>query len=110
MAPKDCSTPVESTDSPEELGPLSPDNQSVSSDDSASTMENILNDVDFNLKVIDDEYVCTVDVTGLGIANTDIMLDLPEDWLYMDMDTETLLGAFLEWEIPIILAALQDQN
>ena len=96
MALKDLSTPMESPDSPKVFGPLSPDDDSVSSDDSASTVENVLNDVDFHLEFINGNYVCVVDVTGLGVPNVDFVLDLPDGWLEMHMDTETLLEAFLE--------------
>ena len=108
MAPHDASTPVESPDSPD--GQTLPLDNVDPTTSTASTVENPLNDVDFNLELINDEFVCTVDVTGLGIPDMDIVLDLPEGWLDMAMDTETILETFLEWEIPIILAALQDQN
>ena len=73
-------------------------------------LENPLENVEFVLEFdsLTEEYVCSVDVSGLGIPDMDISVDLPEDFLSMDMDPEVLLETFLNWELPHILEALQD--
>ena len=108
MAPH--SAPVESPGSPEGSSPSSDDESESSSTISAD--ENPLNGVEFELEFnpITGEYVCVVDVSGLGIDNMDLMLDIPEDLFTMDNDPEVLLETFLDWEIPLILEALQEEN
>ena len=94
-------------DSPEEMNELSDDDSSTT-----STLDNPFDDIDFTLELdpTTGEYVCIVDVTGLGIPEMEITVDTPEELLSMDVDPETLLETFLEWEIPLILEALMDQN
>ena len=107
MTPLDSSEIVESPDSPEEMSALSDDASS-----SISTLDNPFDDINFTLELDPTmgEYVCIVDVTGLGIPDMEITVDTPEELLSMDVDPETLLETFLEWEILLILAAIMDQN
>ena len=105
MAPLDISGPIESPDSPEEMGELSDDASSTT-----STLDNSLDDIEFTLEfdATTGEYVCVVDVTGLGIGDMELVLDTPEELFSMDVDPEVQLETFLEWEIPLILEALMD--
>ena len=110
MAPTDSSTPLESPESPEDLGPLSPDS-------STTTDENVLNDqeldfmdVDFDVDFDFNNIIVEVDISDLDIEEMDLYLDIPEDLFEMDIDPEVLLEAFLDWELLLILEALQEQH
>ena len=105
MAPHESSQLIESPESPDSL-----DTASSEDDSSTSSTYNPLNNVNFVLEMdpISNKYVCVVDVSGLGIQDMDIVIDLPEDLLSLALDPEDLLETFLSWELPHILEALQN--
>ena len=105
MAPTDRSTPLEFPESPEDLGPLSPDESST------TMVENILHDQDLELDFMEIDFDVDLDLDDIVVDDDiDEIVWTSRRPFRLDMDPEVLLEAFLDWELPLILEALQDHQ